>query len=281
MVILLPPVAEPALASALPRRRSLHDRPCQGTAVRDLVVLRASRSRAATLQLHPHTSALPALRATTPPRACLRHSLGTAHEPLLCRRRARLLPHPRLGHSARHCSLRAACLRPGFAPAALARVLHAIACSGPLASSASVPQPHAATPVLFCSRAATPRASPQRRLVRVPPTHLLYASHTPAQRSRQPQRAPVPPVLCHFPPSKPGAVHWYCLRAPMPPCAVAWLCWRLRAVACARPTPAGPPPRAALAPAAPPARLGHRQSAPLAPPALCTRSAWACLQPRA
>jgi hypothetical protein len=30
-----------------------------------------------------------------PPRACLRHSLGTAHEPLLCRCRARLLPHPR------------------------------------------------------------------------------------------------------------------------------------------------------------------------------------------
>jgi hypothetical protein len=31
----------------------------------------------------------------TPPRACLRHSLGTAHKPLLCRCRARLLPHLR------------------------------------------------------------------------------------------------------------------------------------------------------------------------------------------
>jgi hypothetical protein len=30
-----------------------------------------------------------------PPHACLRHSLGTAHEPLLCRRRTHLLPHPR------------------------------------------------------------------------------------------------------------------------------------------------------------------------------------------
>jgi hypothetical protein len=74
MVILLPPVAEPALASALPRRRSLRDRPCQGTAVHDLVALRASRSRATTLQLHPHTSALPAQCATTPPRAPIRRS---------------------------------------------------------------------------------------------------------------------------------------------------------------------------------------------------------------
>jgi hypothetical protein len=30
-----------------------------------------------------------------PPRACLRHSLGITHEPLLCRCCARLLPHPR------------------------------------------------------------------------------------------------------------------------------------------------------------------------------------------
>jgi hypothetical protein len=44
MVILLPPIAGPALASALPRRRSLRNRPCQGTAVRDPVALRASRS---------------------------------------------------------------------------------------------------------------------------------------------------------------------------------------------------------------------------------------------
>jgi hypothetical protein len=45
-----------ALASALPRRRSLRDRPCQGTAVRDLVALRASRSRAATPPLRSRTS---------------------------------------------------------------------------------------------------------------------------------------------------------------------------------------------------------------------------------
>jgi hypothetical protein len=53
MVILLPPVAEPALASALPRRRALRDHPCQGTTVRDLFALRAGLSRAATLHLRP------------------------------------------------------------------------------------------------------------------------------------------------------------------------------------------------------------------------------------
>jgi hypothetical protein len=56
MVILLPPVVGPVLASALPRRRSLRDRPCQGTAVRDLVALHVCRSRAATPHLRPRTS---------------------------------------------------------------------------------------------------------------------------------------------------------------------------------------------------------------------------------
>jgi hypothetical protein len=136
-----------------------------------------------------HASAPSAhLRATS----AARYYASTRMLAPLARHRPRTTPVPPprtpaaspagLGHSACHYSLRAACLRPGLAPAALARVLHAIACSGPLASSASVPQPHAATPVLFCSRAATPRASPQRRLVRVPPTLLLHATHTPAQR---------------------------------------------------------------------------------------------------
>jgi hypothetical protein len=43
------------VASALSRHMSLRDRPCQGTAVRDLVALRGSRSRAATPHLHPRT----------------------------------------------------------------------------------------------------------------------------------------------------------------------------------------------------------------------------------
>jgi hypothetical protein len=66
MIILLPPVVRLALASALPRRRSLRDRSCQGTAVRGLVALRASRSRAATPHLHPR---MPKPRAIGPHRA--------------------------------------------------------------------------------------------------------------------------------------------------------------------------------------------------------------------
>jgi hypothetical protein len=44
MVFLLPPVVGPALASALPRRRSLRGRPCQIIAVCGLAALRAGRS---------------------------------------------------------------------------------------------------------------------------------------------------------------------------------------------------------------------------------------------
>jgi hypothetical protein len=49
------PTAGLALASALPRRRSLRGHPCQVTAVRSLVALGASWSRAATPHLHPRT----------------------------------------------------------------------------------------------------------------------------------------------------------------------------------------------------------------------------------
>jgi hypothetical protein len=53
MVTLLPPVARPALASALPRRRSLRGCPCQVITVRGLIALRAGLSGAATPHLHP------------------------------------------------------------------------------------------------------------------------------------------------------------------------------------------------------------------------------------
>jgi hypothetical protein len=56
MVILLPPVVELALASALPHRRSLRGRPRQGTAVRDLIALRVGLSRTATPHFRPRTS---------------------------------------------------------------------------------------------------------------------------------------------------------------------------------------------------------------------------------
>jgi hypothetical protein len=60
-------------------------------------------------------------------------------------------------------------------------------------------------------------SSSQCRLARVLLTRLLHASRMPAQRSRQPLRAPAPPVPCCSPPSKPGAILWCCLRAPAPP----------------------------------------------------------------
>jgi hypothetical protein len=56
MIILLPPVVRPALTSALPRRRSLRDRPCQGTAVLDLVALRVGLSQSATPHFRPRAS---------------------------------------------------------------------------------------------------------------------------------------------------------------------------------------------------------------------------------
>jgi hypothetical protein len=152
IVILLPPVAEPALASALPRRRSLRDRPCQGTAVRDLVALRASRSRATTLQLHPHTSALPTLRATTPPRAPIRCSNA------LCRTARLSKPSPR----ALVLALQRAACRP---------LPHAPSC-------------RASTCIRCCSIPAEPLArapptAPQAPSARVPHLPRSRASRTP------------------------------------------------------------------------------------------------------
>jgi hypothetical protein len=68
MVTLLPSVARPALASALPRRRSLCGRPCQVTAVRGLVALRVGLLRAAAPQFHLRT---PESRAFLGPRHVL------------------------------------------------------------------------------------------------------------------------------------------------------------------------------------------------------------------
>jgi hypothetical protein len=64
-----PPTAGLALASALPRRRSLRGRPRQVTAMRDLVALHASRSRAAMPHLHPRTPEPRAFLARATPAA--------------------------------------------------------------------------------------------------------------------------------------------------------------------------------------------------------------------
>jgi hypothetical protein len=89
----------------------------------------------------------------------------------------------RLGHSARHCPLRVARLRPGLAPAALTRVLHTIARSGPLTSSISVRQPHAATPVLSLLLACRHAAS----FAPAPLTLLLHAASSLGMRASSPR----------------------------------------------------------------------------------------------
>jgi hypothetical protein len=108
MVILLPPVVEPALASALPRRRSLRGRPRQGIAVRDLVALRAGLFRAATLQLHP-----PHLRAT-----------NTARCHASTRLRHLLQRLPRVPNSCVHASTEPPCIA-GFPPSGSLPCIHA------------------------------------------------------------------------------------------------------------------------------------------------------------
>jgi hypothetical protein len=80
MIILLPPVAGPALASALPRRRSLRGRPCQVTIMCGLIALRAGLSRAATPQLPPRT---PEPRASLAHIALLLTRLNPPYAPLL------------------------------------------------------------------------------------------------------------------------------------------------------------------------------------------------------
>jgi hypothetical protein len=124
MVILLPPVAGPALASALPCRRSLRDRPCQGTVVRDLVALRAGPSRAVTPHLYPRT---PKPRASLARIALLFTRLKLPCAPLLA---------------------------PGHSPP-----LESCSCTHTLTPPASAPcllQPCCVIPVHPCSSACTP-----------------------------------------------------------------------------------------------------------------------------
>jgi hypothetical protein len=133
---------------------------------------------AADSQVYSSTSAprpftrVNALRTTSPTRAppltsrsqppCCYHSCSLLH-------RLRIAPVPpprtpaaspaRLGHSARHCSLRAARLRPSLAPAALARVLHA-ACSRRPAHALRKPP----TPASASSCCPLPRCAACRQL---------------------------------------------------------------------------------------------------------------------
>jgi hypothetical protein len=144
MVILLPPVAGPALASALSRRRSLRDRPCQGTAMRDLVALRAGPSQAATPHLHPRT---PEPRAPLARIALLLTRLKPSCAPLLAP-----------GHSPplESCSCAHTLTPPASAPCLLqpCRVIPAHPCSSA----------HSAPPHMCCSTRApaSPAFAPTR-----------------------------------------------------------------------------------------------------------------------
>jgi hypothetical protein len=213
MVILLLPVAGPILASALPRRRSLYNCPCQGTAVRDLVALRASRSQATTPHLHTRTPKPRAflvrivmlLTCLNPPcslRAVCRH-LGPA--PALSRLH-------RL-HRARHraveprCAATSAC--PASAPVSSARSALAFALAPPLLAPTPVPacaahfhalcrgpllcchQPHLLVPTPSPD-AAPQRASLPRRAIRA------AASFRALHRSLTQLRAAPGAALAHF-----------------------------------------------------------------------------------
>jgi hypothetical protein len=146
MVTLLPPIAGPALASALPRRRSLRGHPCQVIAVRGLVALRAGPPRAATPQLYPRT---PEPRASLARIVLLLTRLNPPCAPLLSLRAVRLRsgPAPALTHLHR-LHLRRACSN---------------ACSCPAPALTRCQCPHTPVPasrVLAPSRKRTPAASP-------------------------------------------------------------------------------------------------------------------------
>jgi hypothetical protein len=106
-------------------------------------------------------------------------------------RRARADPPARLGHSARHCSLRAACLRTVPAPAALARMPHAWPTSAPEpARSSSKPPPHQAS---NCRPRLLPRSPAPASLAACASAN----SRTPAELLR-PTPAPAPGCAAGF-----------------------------------------------------------------------------------
>jgi hypothetical protein len=273
MIILLPSVVEPTLASALPRRRSLRGRPHQGITVRNLVALRAGLSRAATLQLHLRISALPTPRAATPPRACATHSSAyrarQAHAPTLLLRppsvRTLLLP-----------------LQPS----------HCFRCAAPSSRACSLlpsePAPHGL---------ARPRREPLARLPARPLLHLRALARATASPSLAPRvRAPAESPHTALAHTLLRVAHAYCRArsahrsAPCPqPEPPATCPARRRTIACA-PAPAhAPSARLAASPPAsalrqPQQRLSRRPSARLqraSPRALPLPSARLAPTPRA
>jgi hypothetical protein len=215
------PTAGLALASALPRRRSLRGRPCQGTAVRDLVALRASRSRAATPHLHPRT---PEPRASLARIALLLTRLNPPCAPLLVPGRSPPLgsrscartptppaPRPPLPCAVSSCARRHAAEPCGAAtsarPAPVSVPARALLqplrqhrhCSGRPAPPCAEPGPR---------RACSARAAPHSR------AHPLTCAPPPAlQLLRRHQR---PPLIC-------ASARRRSLPRPCAPAGAAWI----------------------------------------------------------
>jgi hypothetical protein len=305
MVTLLPPVAGPALASALPCRRSLRGHPCQVITVRGLVALRASLSRATTPHLHPRTPE---------PRASLARSHFAGLASLLPRRAFRRTPwlRPRYGHrvpASAHARLYVVVLLGHLswrtAPARTARVL----LTPPVRAAKSCAYTHAysaprcprAPFAACCAHSSTCRARQSRA-----PTLLLRPPNACTRHQLPHARSLLPPE-----PAPPGLARRAALRQrpqPKPPTT-----YQL----CAAPSPVLQPPltrrsrppahrlpraRLRLSPARAPepcsacaplasARACLHRAPPLGPPARlapsttapsrCRPRAWSRLLPRA
>jgi hypothetical protein len=220
------PTAGLALASALPRRRSLRGRPCQGTAVRDLVALRASRSRAATPHLHPRT---PEPRTSLARIALLLTRLNPPCAPLLILGRSPPLgsrscartptpPAPRTPLPARcshfcspcACSCFSACSAPAFVPAPPLFWL----------PSAALRRAGSTSGLLRPSRAPQPRASARLRASACAPASASPPAPTrPVSRpSRTPALAPAARLR-----QRPAPLPAARLRACCAPAGAAWI----------------------------------------------------------
>jgi hypothetical protein len=128
-----------------------------------------------------------------PPRARLRHSLGTTHEPLLCRRRACLLPHPRAWATPRviaHSGL--------LASARVSHLLRSHASCTPLLARGRSHPVHPCRNRTLPHRFSSARVPPRRELR---PSAAWFACRsrvcsTPPTRSRS-ARANRSKSLCH------------------------------------------------------------------------------------
>jgi hypothetical protein len=268
------PTAGFALASALPRRRSLRGRPRQVTAVRNLVALRASRSRAATPHLHPRT---PEPRASLARIALLLTRLNTPCAPLLA---------PGRSHPLGSCSCAHTPTPPVSAPCLLQRLFlpssraHPVpgpahACSR-IARARSEPQTHACTHRQLPRVTARTLAPPARRRPRSAPALLANRSSPALARSRVPPGAagaPFHPRACLLrPPFTSARGPAAAASRPLQPRAAALRTRCMRARARARPDAAAGR-SSPLAPCSTPlawaARLPLGPRPPAARPWLC------------